>query len=100
MSHGEVMEGGQPGGWKWSGQVDLNHRPHGPEPCALTRLSYAPIGRDADSRGSASEASNRPRRGAIPARTESPVGSVRSVSHDQTLHFSALCGCGAALRAA
>src|SRR6266851_6410944 len=25
-----------------SGQVDLNHRPHGPEPCALTRLSYAP----------------------------------------------------------
>src|SRR5438552_8872539 len=27
---------------KWSGQVDLNHRPHGPEPCALTRLSYAP----------------------------------------------------------
>ena len=26
-----------------SGQVDLNHRPHGPEPCALTRLSYAPM---------------------------------------------------------
>jgi len=21
--------------WKWSGRVDLNHRPHGPEPCAL-----------------------------------------------------------------
>ncbi len=21
----------------------MNHRPHGPEPCALTRLSYAPI---------------------------------------------------------
>jgi hypothetical protein len=20
---------------KWSGRVDLNHRPHGPEPCAL-----------------------------------------------------------------
>src|SRR5713226_10581493 len=30
-----------------SGQVDLNHRPHGPEPCALTRLSYAPRGRTA-----------------------------------------------------
>src|ERR1051325_6331671 len=42
-------------GLRWSGQVDLNHRPHGPEPCALTRLSYAPIGRDADSRGSASD---------------------------------------------
>ena len=27
---------------KWSGQEDLNLRPHGPEPCALTRLSYAP----------------------------------------------------------
>src|SRR5947199_6381359 len=26
----------------WSGQEDLNLRPHGPEPCALTRLSYAP----------------------------------------------------------
>src|SRR6267378_4088078 len=25
-----------------SGRVDLNHRPHGPEPCALTWLSYAP----------------------------------------------------------
>ena len=33
-------------GWegKWSGQEDLNLRPHGPEPCALTRLSYAPKG--------------------------------------------------------
>jgi hypothetical protein len=29
---------------KWSGQEDLNLRPHGPEPCALTRLSYAPTG--------------------------------------------------------
>ena len=27
---------------EWSGQEDLNLRPHGPEPCALTRLSYAP----------------------------------------------------------
>ena len=25
-----------------SGRVDLNHRPHGPEPCALTGLRYAP----------------------------------------------------------
>jgi hypothetical protein len=23
------------GGSKWSGRVDLNHRLHGPEPCAL-----------------------------------------------------------------
>ena len=23
------------GGKKWSGRVDLNHRLHGPEPCAL-----------------------------------------------------------------
>ena len=29
-------------GGNWSGQEDLNLRPHGPEPCALTRLSYAP----------------------------------------------------------
>ena len=21
--------------WEWSGRVDLNHRLHGPEPCAL-----------------------------------------------------------------
>src|SRR5271165_5629691 len=25
-----------------SGRQDLNLRPHGPEPCALSRLSYAP----------------------------------------------------------
>ncbi len=25
-----------------SGRLDLNQRPHGPEPCALSRLSYAP----------------------------------------------------------
>src|SRR5687768_3375668 len=36
---------------KWSGQEDLNLRPHGPEPCALTRLSYAPsFGRSCDQR--------------------------------------------------
>ena len=27
----------------WSGRVDLNHRPLGPEPSALAKLSYAPI---------------------------------------------------------
>jgi hypothetical protein len=27
---------------KWSGRVDLNHRPPGPEPGAITRLRYAP----------------------------------------------------------
>jgi hypothetical protein len=25
-----------------SGRLDLNQRPHGPEPCALAKLSYAP----------------------------------------------------------
>ena len=32
-------------GWtvlKWSGRMDLNHRPPGPEPGALARLRYAP----------------------------------------------------------
>src|SRR5215471_3487000 len=29
-------------GEKWSGRVDLNHRPPGPEPGALARLSHAP----------------------------------------------------------
>ena len=29
-------------GIKWSGRVDLNHRPPGPEPGALARLRYAP----------------------------------------------------------
>jgi hypothetical protein len=29
-------------GNKWSGRVDLNHRPPGPEPGALARLSHAP----------------------------------------------------------
>src|ERR1700676_5323075 len=27
---------------KWSGRMDLNHRPPGPEPGALARLLYAP----------------------------------------------------------
>ena len=27
---------------KWSGRVELNHRPPGPEPGALTGLRYAP----------------------------------------------------------
>ena len=27
---------------QWSGRVDLNHRPPGPEPGALARLRYAP----------------------------------------------------------
>src|SRR3954447_23655880 len=27
---------------KWSGRVDSNHRPPGPEPGALARLSHAP----------------------------------------------------------
>lgn len=26
----------------WSGRADLNRRPHGPEPCTLTGLSYFP----------------------------------------------------------
>jgi hypothetical protein len=30
---------------KWSGRVDLNHRPPGPEPGALARLRYAPTTR-------------------------------------------------------
>ena len=29
-------------GGKWSGRMDLNHRPPGPEPGALARLRYAP----------------------------------------------------------
>jgi site-specific DNA recombinase len=29
---------------EWSGRVDLNHRPPGPEPGALARLRYAPTG--------------------------------------------------------
>src|SRR5258705_4843712 len=32
-------------GKKWSGRVDLNHRPPGPEPGALARLRYAPKNR-------------------------------------------------------
>ena len=28
---------------KQSGREDLNLRPHGPEPCALAKLSYAPL---------------------------------------------------------
>src|ERR1700738_3505455 len=31
-------------GWNWSGRVDSNHRPPGPEPGALARLSHAPTG--------------------------------------------------------
>jgi hypothetical protein len=27
---------------EWSGRMDLNHRPPGPEPGALARLRYAP----------------------------------------------------------
>ena len=30
-------------GWLKSGREDLNLRPHGPEPCALAGLRYAPI---------------------------------------------------------
>src|SRR5207247_8431222 len=34
------------GQWAWcpikSGRLDSNQRPHGPEPCALAKLSYAP----------------------------------------------------------
>ncbi len=30
-------------GCLWSGREDLNLRPHGPEPCALAGLRYAPI---------------------------------------------------------
>jgi hypothetical protein len=30
---------------EWSGRVDLNHRPPGPEPGALARLSHAPTAR-------------------------------------------------------
>ena len=30
-------------GCQKSGQEDLNLRPHGPEPCALAKLSYAPF---------------------------------------------------------
>ena len=33
---------GRVDGEEWSGRVDLNHRPPGPEPGALTRLSHAP----------------------------------------------------------
>jgi hypothetical protein len=29
-------------GKEWSGRMDLNHRPPGPEPGALARLRYAP----------------------------------------------------------
>ncbi len=32
------------GGLLLSGRADLNRRPHGPEPCALTKLRYAPHG--------------------------------------------------------
>jgi hypothetical protein len=28
--------------WNWSGRRDLNSGPHGPEPCALAGLRYAP----------------------------------------------------------
>ena len=31
-----------PNGLEWSGRVDSNHRPPGPEPGALARLSHAP----------------------------------------------------------
>ena len=34
------MGGGEGGK---SGRADLNRRPHGPEPCALTGLRYAPM---------------------------------------------------------
>jgi hypothetical protein len=27
----------------WSGWADLNRRPHGPKPCALTRLRHTPL---------------------------------------------------------
>ena len=42
--HGEEGSGGHLNSVETSGRVDLNHRPHGPEPCTLTWLSYAPIG--------------------------------------------------------
>ena len=32
-------------GINWSGRMDLNHRPPGPEPGALARLRYAPTDR-------------------------------------------------------
>src|SRR5712692_6713374 len=40
--------------WEWSGRMDLNHRPPGPEPGALARLRYAPtdiLGRNLPSQG-------------------------------------------------
>ncbi len=39
LYRGDVSEHRQVAGMftgkNWSGRVDLNHRPHGPEPCAL-----------------------------------------------------------------
>src|SRR6476646_1354806 len=68
---------------KWSGQEDLNLRPHGPEPCALTRLSYAPgvedapeaaRKRNADSRGTAQPGQTGPSGGSFrQKRQASPV---------------------------
>ena len=41
--HGQVKLGIRAAdGWLKSGRPDLNRRPHGPEPCTLAGLSYAP----------------------------------------------------------
>src|SRR5689334_18953761 len=37
---GRESEGARP--LRWSGRPDSNWGPHGPKPCALTRLRYAP----------------------------------------------------------
>src|SRR5436305_6173859 len=80
---------------RWSGQVDLNHRPHGPEPCALTMLSYAPMSETAPGGAKETRILGEARPAVKPGggRGDSPESGatgVRSVLHDQTPHSSAL----------
>src|SRR3954467_3768622 len=61
----------------WSGQEDLNLRPHGPEPCALTRLSYAPGSGRAERRKKSRDS----RGTAQPGQTGTSAGSFRQNRH-------------------
>lgn len=61
------------GFFSWSGWRDLNSRPHGPKPCALTKLGYTPKGATLNF---------------ITASMAIPVFSVTQVSINGFLHSS------------
>src|SRR5579864_7141978 len=69
----------------WSGQVDLNHRPHGPEPCALNQAELCPERKEPRREGAGGRrilgASRRPvkrtRHGVHSAESPPPAGAFR-----------------------